>query len=402
MLANKSIVLGVTGGIAAYKVVEIARQLTRAGAAVDVIMTEAATKFVTPLTFQTLTQRPVITEMFKLLSEMNIGHVSLGERADLVVIAPATADIIAKLAHGICDDMLTTTVLATRAPVLVVPAMNVNMYENVVTQENIAILRRRGFQVMDPAVGVLASGISGRGRLPEIEDILKSIRLVLGRKGDFAGYRLVITAGGTQEPIDPVRYISNRSSGKMGHSLAEAALDRGASVTLITTSSLKPPYGCEVIPVETAFEMRDAVVAATQKADALIMAAAVADYRVENPSELKMKKEADKLTLNLVRNPDILGELSNNEGRLVKVGFAAESHDLLEHAKQKLAAKNLDMIVANQIIGPNSAFGNDDNKVWILAPGGHVSELPMMRKLEAADRILDRVLQLINSRIAVE
>lgn len=398
MLAKKNVVLGVTGGIAAYKVVDIARKLTQAEACVDVIMTDSATKFVAPLTFQTLTRRPVITDMFQLLSDMNIGHVALAERADVVAIAPATANTIAKLAHGLCDDMLSTTVLATRAPVILAPAMNHNMYENVVTQENLARLRHRGFFVVEPTHGVLASGAEGQGRLADVEDILGALKMALGRNGDLAGLHIVVTAGGTQEPIDPVRYISNRSSGKMGYAIAEAARDRGAAVTLISApTALRPPYGAQFHAVETALEMKDAVDHAVVGADALIMAAAVADYRVEQPAGHKIKKEeGEGLVLRLTRNPDILGDLPDS--RMVKIGFAAESDDLLAMAEHKLKAKRLDMIVANSIVGPDSAFGSDANKVWFLEAGGCVTELPTLPKTEVAGRILDKVRDLLGAR----
>lgn len=398
LLANKNVVLGVTGGIAAYKVVDVARKLTLDGATVDVIMTESATKFIAPLTFQTLTRRPVVTDMFQLLSDMNIGHVALAERADVIAIAPATANTIAKLAHGLCDDMLSTTVLATRAPVVLAPAMNYNMYENVVTQENLARLRHRGFFIVEPTHGTLASGAIGQGRLAETEDILGAIAMALGRKGDLAGLHIVVTAGGTQEPIDPVRHITNRSSGKMGYAIAEAARDRGAATTLISgPTALRCPYGVQFHSVETALEMKDAVDQAVVGADALIMAAAVADYRVEQPAEHKIKKgEGEGLTLRLTRNPDILGGLPDSG--VVKVGFAAESEDLLAMAEHKLKAKRLDMIVANSIVGPHSAFGSDVNKVWFLEAGGLVTELPMLPKSEVAGRILDKVRDLVARR----
>lgn len=398
MQVNKNVVLGVTGGIACYKVVEVARRLTQAGATVDVIMTEAATKFVSPLTFQSLSQRPVITDMFKLLSEMNIAHVALAERADVIVIAPASANTIAKLAHGLADDMLSTTVLASRAPVVLAPAMNYNMYENVVTQENLARLQHRGFLVVSPDYGTLASGAVGQGRLADVSNIIGAVKMVLGRKGDLGGLSIIVTAGGTQEPIDPVRYISNRSSGKMGYAVAEAARDRGASVTLISgPTAIQPPYGVHFIAVETATEMKQAVDRALPGADALVMAAAVADYRVEEPAEQKINKgKGDMLTLQLVRNPDILAEVSAD--RLIKIGFAAESEDLLAKAARKLAAKHLDMIVANSIVGPDSAFGRDENKVWFIEAGGHVTELPLLPKRDVAERILDRVRDLAAKR----
>ncbi len=401
-LQGKNIILGVTGGIAAFKVVDLASQLTQQGAAVDVVMTENATKFVAPLTFQTLTYRPVILDMFRLLDEMNIGHVALGERADLVVIAPATANVIAKLACGICDDMITTTVLATRAPVLIAPAMNTLMYTNPVTQSNIEKLRRRGFRFVGPAYGRLASGLVGQGRLVEISDILAAIHEVLDRTQDLAGKRVVVTAGGTQEPIDPVRFVGNHSSGKMGYALAEAAKERGASVVLISAPSALPEVpGAEMVRVQTARQMQAAVEKALAGADILIMAAAVADYRPAEEAEQKIKKQGgESLTLRLVLNPDILAEVGANPAftRVFKVGFAAETENLLQNAQEKLRRKHLDMLVANDVSSADSGFGSDTNRVVILAPDREPEYLPVMSKREVAGHILDRVTQHLSSR----
>ena len=395
MLENKSIVLGITGGIAAYKAAELASRLHKAGAIVDVIMTESATKFVAPLTFQTLTQRPVVTDMFELLSEMNIAHVSLAKKASVIVIAPATANAIAKLACGIGDDMLSTTVLATRAPVIIAPAMETNMYENPVTQENVAKLRGRGFIFVEPAYGRLASGAIGTGRLAEIDEIEVAIRQVLGRQGDLAGKKVVVTAGGTQEPIDPVRFIGNRSSGRMGYALAEAARDRGAEVTLITAPATVPqPGGVSVVRVQTAVEMKRAVEEAVARADILVMAAAVADYRAEEAVDHKIKRETmAELSVRLVRNPDILGELPDSG--LFKVGFAAESDDLVLNARSKLEKKRLQLIVANKITSPESAFGSEVNRVTLIDASGSLIELPTLPKRQVADLIFDRVLDLM-------
>src|SRR3990172_8182624 len=293
MLTNKTVVLGITGGIAAYKAAELASKLTQAGAKVEAIMTKAATEFITPLTLRSLTHQSVVTDMFELASEFSIEHVALAEAADIVVITPATADIIAKIAAGIADDSLTTTVLATLAPVVVAPAMNVNMWENSVTQENITKLKKRGFIIIDPEYGRLASGKMGMGRFAEIEKILGTIKQVLGRSDDLAGKRIVVTAGGTQEAIDPVRYIGNHSSGKMGYALAEAARDRGAQVTLVTAPTAIPdPAGIEVVHITSSVQMKEAVTKATVKADALIMAAAVADYQPKSVAKGKIKKAA--------------------------------------------------------------------------------------------------------------
>ena len=393
MLANKTIILGITGGIAAYKAADIASKLIQADARVEVIMTESATKFIAPLTLRNLTSRPVVTDMFDLASEFSVEHVALAEAADVVVIAPATANIIAKLAAGMADDMLSCTVLATKAPVMVVPAMNVNMFENTITQDNLAKLKARGFTVVDPAYGRLATGKTGLGRLAETEEIIGTIKQVLGRGGDLASKRMVVTAGGTQEPIDSARHISNRSSGKMGYAMAEAARDRGAEVRLITApTSLPEPAGVEVVHTETALQMKAAVTKALAQADALIMAAAVADYQPKSVAKTKIKKESPSLTLELVRTPDILAEV---KGDFLKIGFAAESEAVIENARQKLQKKHLDLIVANDITDVTSGFGADTNKVTLIDRDGKVESLTLLSKREVADRILDRVVGLL-------
>jgi len=392
MLGNKTIVLGVTGSIAAYKAADIASQLTQAGARVDIIMTEAATEFVTPLTFRAITGRPVVIEMFDLASEFSIEHVSLAEAADIVAIAPATANVIAKLAAGIADDMLCSTVLATKAPVVVAPAMDAHMYDNPITQDNLSKLRARNVTIVGPAWGRLASGKEGLGRLVDSNEIIGSICQVLGRNGNLAGKHIVVTAGGTQEPIDPVRYLSNRSSGKMGYALAEAARDRGAKVSLITApTSLVKPIGVDIVNIATAQEMYQAVKNAVPQADALIMAAAVADYRPTSTAKDKIKRGEAWLTLELELTPDILGSA---KGDFVRVGFAAESSNLLENAKQKLQQKKLDLIVANDITLTDSGFGADSNRVTIIDREGKVDSLPLLPKREVADKILDRVVEL--------
>ena len=389
MLANKTIVLGITGGIAAYKAADIASKLTQAGARVEVVMTESATRFIAPLTLRSITGRPVVTDMFEPASEFSLEHIALAEAADVVTIAPATANTIAKIAAGIADDMLTCLVLATKAPVIVAPAMNDNMFQNPVTQENLAKLKARGFIIIEPAYGRLASGKTGWGRLAEVETIIGTIKQVLGRKGDLAGKRIVVTAGGTQESIDPVRHIGNRSSGKMGYAVAEAARDRGAAVALITApTSLPEPTGIEVIHVQTARQMKEAVAKAVAKTDALIMAAAVADYQPKDFAKNKIKKETPSLTLELVRTPDIITEV---KGNFLKVGFAAESEDVVANARQKLKKKQLDLIVANDITSTDSGFGVDTNKVTIIDRDSKVENLPLLTKREVADRILDKV-----------
>lgn len=397
MLTDKVVVLGVTGSIAAYKAVDIASKLTQAGARVEVILTESAQEFITPLTFRSLTHRQVITDMFDPASEYSVQHVSLAEQADVVLIAPATANLIAKLANGLADDMLSCTVLATRAPVIIAPGMNVNMYENAVTQNNIARLRERDFTFVGPVFGRLATGIFGQGRFAETEDIIDEVRLVLGREGELAGKRVVVSAGGTQEAIDPVRFISNRSSGKMGYALAAAARDRGADVILVSAPTcLRSPGGVEVVNVQTAVEMRDAIQTAVRHADALIMAAAVADYKLPVSATAKIKKGSSPLTLKLELNPDILSEV---HGDLVKVGFAAESDHLLENARDKLEKKRLDFIVANDIMASDSGFAVDTNRVIIIDRNGNTERLPLLPKDEVAEKVMDKLVEFFGQRV---
>ena len=385
--------LGITGGIAAYKAADLASKLVQAGAKVEVVMTEAATKFITPLTLRNITHRPVVTDMFELASEHSLEHIALAEAADVVVISPATANTIAKLAWGFADNMLTCLVLATKAPVILAPAMNDNMYQNPITRENLAKLKNRGFVIIDPGYGRLASGKTGWGRLADIETILGTIRQVLEKSGDLTGRKIVVTAGGTQEPIDPVRHIGNRSSGKMGYAVAEAARDRGATVTLITApTSLPDPAGMEVLHVRTAKEMKSAVARAVSKADALIMAAAVADYQPKTTAKSKIKKDSPTLTLELVRTPDILSEV---KGNFIRVGFAAESDDIIANAKKKLERKKLDLIVANDITSTDSGFAVDTNKVIIIDRSGKIENLPLLSKREVAEKILERVIRLV-------
>jgi phosphopantothenoylcysteine decarboxylase / phosphopantothenate---cysteine ligase len=402
VLAGKSIVLGVTGSIAAYKAAMLASALNQAGARVDVIMTESATKLVSPLTFQSLTQRPVHTDMFHMLDRTEITHVSLGVRADLLVIAPATANFIAKMAVGLADDLLSTTVLSARCPVLVAPAMDVEMYENRVTQENVSRLRERGVLIVESEFGRLASGLVGRGRLAPVEEILARIRRTLAQKGDLAGVNVMVTAGGTQEPIDPVRVITNRSSGKMGYAVAEAALERGARVVLVSApSSLVPPSSAEFVPVTTAEEMLNAVVAKLRHSDVLVMAAAVADYRVDQAASKKVKRGDSSIQLTLVPNPDILAETARMEevqAGLIRVGFAAETEELVERARDKLSRKRLDLIVGNLVGRDGSVFGSDHNEVVMLDAAGQQVDVPMAPKLQVAHRILDEVVRLRRER----
>ena len=416
MLQNRRIIVGVCGGIASYKAIELVSRLQQAGAIVDVILTKHAEDFIRPLTFATMSHRPAYTDLWEASGHAAEMHIELGEQAELVALVPATANTLAKLASGIADNMLTAVILASKAPLLVAPAMHTNMYENAATQANLALLRERGVFVVEPVVGRLASGAIGIGRLPETEVLLGAIRMVLGRNGDLAGRHVVITAGGTQEPIDPVRYVGNRSSGKMGYALAEEARDRGARVTLISGPvSLQAPYGVELQAAPTALHMREAVHKAIVDADVLVMSAAVADYRSAAPAARKIKKgetqqgsNEGQLTLKLVENPDILGELaSTTDGRLgdiripphlVRVGFAAETNDLMSNAQKKLREKQLDMLIANDVSRTDSGFGSDTNKVFILHADASMEDLPVMSKTDVAAAIWNRVVSLLGTR----
>ena len=392
-LEGKRIVLGVCGSIAAYKAADICSKLVQAGAEVDVILTVSAQEFVTSMTFRSLTGRPVFTNMFEPVTGQREEHISLARAAGLILIAPASASTIARLTYGLADDMLSLTVLASRAPVLIAPAMDSQMWEAAATRENVETLKRRGVSFVGPAVGRLASGNSGAGRLEDTETILGAAKALLGRNGDLAGYSIVVSAGGTREPIDPVRFIGNRSSGKMGYALAEAARDRGARVTLVATATGLPlPYGVELVTVETVAEMRRAVLDACAAADGLVMAAAVSDFRPAQVGDQKIKKGEGGLSLELVKNADFLLELSDS---LVKVGFAAETLDLLVNAAQKLRDKRLDLICANDVTAPDAGFGADTNRVSIIDATGAAEELPLLPKYEVAHRILDRMLPLL-------
>jgi phosphopantothenoylcysteine decarboxylase/phosphopantothenate--cysteine ligase len=397
MLKGKKIVLGVTGGIAAYKAAELVRELVRAGAEVYVVMTRAAQAFITPLTFQTLSGNKVTTELFSLIEESEIGHISLADRADALVVAPATANIIGKIAAGIADDMLTTIVMATRAPLLLAPAMNVHMWENPLCQENIRKLHSRGYHFIDPQVGELACGYEGKGRLAEIPSIVEKIRALLSPQ-DLKGETVLITAGPTEEPIDPVRFISNRSSGKMGFALARAARRRGAEVVLVSGPTALPfPPEVKGVPVRTAAQMREGVLAHLDTSSILLMAAAVSDYRPRETAAEKIKKSSGDLTLSLGVNPDILSEVGRRKGKCFIVGFAAETGNLLPNARRKLAEKNLDLMVANDVSLPGAGFEVDTNIVKIIDPTGKTEEMPLMSKEELADRLFDRILQLRKS-----
>jgi phosphopantothenoylcysteine decarboxylase/phosphopantothenate--cysteine ligase len=397
VFSNKRITLGVTGSIAAYKAADLASKLTQAGVQVDVILTGAAEKFVTPLTFQSVTGRRAYTNNDLWGNEAHVLHVGLGRAADLLVIAPCTANTIARLAHGQADDLLAVTALATQSPLLIAPAMDGGMYDHPATQENIETLKRRGATFIGPAEGHLASGLSGVGRLMEIIEIMGHIRLLLGRNGLLADRKIMITAGGTQEPLDPVRILTNRSSGRQGYALAQTALDMGAHVTLITTpTSLTPPIGARLVHVETARQMLEAVQAESSESEALIMAAAVADFRPKNLSKDKIKKEGGIPQIELEGTEDILKTIAGETHRpRVVVGFAAESRDLLENASHKLQSKGLDFIVANDISASDAGFAVETNRVTLLFADGHQEGLPLMSKSEVAEVILERVAKLL-------
>jgi phosphopantothenoylcysteine decarboxylase/phosphopantothenate--cysteine ligase len=412
VLLNKRILVGICSGIACYKAVELVSRLQQAGALVDVIMSERADEFVRPLTFSTLSHRPVYSDLWEPSGRAAETHIALAEEADILVVVPATANTLAKLANGIADNMLTAVALATKAPLLLAPAMHQNMYTHTATQANLALLRERGACIVEPVIGRLASGEVGIGRLPDTSILLGAINAVLGRNGDLAGRRVVVTAGGTHEPIDPVRYVGNRSSGKMGYALATEARDRGAYVILISGPVvLDAPYGVEVRRIETAMQLRDAVQGAVVDADALVMSAAVADYRPAVAATQKIKKsgsgaqeldEQNGFFLRLVRNPDILEELAGSVNerpgqRLVRVGFSAETNDLLNYAWAKLVAKHLDLLVANDVSRPDSGFGTETNKVYIFHATGAMEDLPVMPKMGVAAAIWDRVVPLLGT-----
>ncbi len=386
------IVLGVGGGIAAYKSAELARALMELGASVRVVMTPAAQEFVRPLTFAALTGQDVVTELFPPLPE--IEHIAVGRDADLLVIAPATADLMARLAHGLANDALTALYLAFTGPVLLAPAMNTNMWNHPATQANLKTLRERGHHFAEPGDGYLACGMVGPGRMAEPRDIAAAAIALLAPKRDLEGETILITAGPTQEPIDPVRYITNRSSGKMGYALAEAAAARGARVTLISGPvNLAPPQGVTVVPVRTAREMRDAVFAHLAPASIVIKAAAVADFHVANVPDQKVKKTAARVSLELDPTPDILAELGRNKGDKLLIGFAAETQNLIAEARRKLQTKNCDMVVANLVGGSETGFETDQNEVTLVTAGG-TQALPKASKREIADQIYDHILRL--------
>lgn len=403
MLQGKKIVLGVTGGIAVYKAVDLVSRLRKAGCEVRVVMTDHAQQFVTPLTFKEISGNAVATSMWNANQEFNVEHIALANWADAFLVAPATANILAKMACGIADDLLSTTLLAAQAPIVVCPAMNTGMYQNPATQENIAKLQERGVTVMPPAVGHLACGTSGPGRLPEPQQIVEFMSAFFaGREGDLRGLRVLVTAAGTREPIDPVRYVGNRSSGKMGYAVAQMAAERGADVLLISgPSALAAPPNVRVVNVETTNEMLEACLAAYGDVDIVIKAAAVADYRPRDVADQKIKKKTDDaLTVVMDKNPDILKTLGAKKEQQVLVGFAAETQNLLANAREKVVKKNLDMIVANDVTAAGAGFNSDTNIVKFLFANGDVRELEQMPKVDVANKILDEAIRIRNKRQA--
>jgi phosphopantothenoylcysteine decarboxylase/phosphopantothenate--cysteine ligase len=397
---GKFIVLAVTGSIAVYKVVELARRLTQAGATVQVVMTPGATQFVQPLTFQALTYRPVEVEMFGTFDDRATGHLAMGQQADVVVIAPATAHTIARLANGFADDLIGTTVLAAHAPLVIAPAMETHMWANPATQANVEVLRDRGATIVEPESGELASGQVGQGRLASLESITAAIEDALSMSSALAGKRVVVTAGPTLEPIDPVRVVTNRSSGKMGYAIAEAARRAGADVRLITgPTALRAPVGVSIVRIETAAELADAVLAALPGADAVIMAAAIADYRPATPSYQKLKKrdQGDKVSLTLVRNPDVLeAVVAKRDARTLVVGFKAETGDAVAEATRMLREKKLDLVVANDVTAVGSEFGSDTDQVTLVSPDG-AEALPLLPKREVARRLVAKIAERLAS-----
>jgi phosphopantothenoylcysteine decarboxylase / phosphopantothenate---cysteine ligase len=396
-LRGARVLLGVSGGIACYKAVEVARLLGKAGVRVQVVMTENATRFVGTVTFASLTKRPVYTSVFE--DEDKVLHVRLAREADLILVAPATANVLAKMANGIADDLLTNVLLTAACPVVVAPAMHTEMWEHPATRANLETLRARGVIVADPEAGELAGGDEGVGRLAEPHDIVRSLGEAFARGHDLAGLRIVVTAGGTQEPIDPIRYIGNRSSGKMGFAVAAEAARRGADVTLVTGPTwLDDPARTDVIRVRTADEMRDAVLGRFADADIVIKAAAVADFRPAAPSAMKLKKDTGPPAIELERTPDILAELGRAKTHQMLVGFSAETDDAVAHGRKKLSAKNLDLIVVNVVGRPGSGFEADTNSAVLISSEGDETELPLQTKASLACAILDRVAAILASR----
>lgn len=393
-MKNKHIIVGVSGGIAAYKAVEVVSRLRKLGAEVKVVMTENATKFVSPMTFGEISGHPVAVKMFEDVHDWNVEHIALATWADAYVVAPATANVIGKIASGIADDMLTTQIMATQAPVFLCPAMNTNMYLNPIMQRNMNTLRQLGYHILEAASGSLACGTSGIGRLPEPVDIVKWLQFHLMKTDLLKGKTVVVTAGGTQEAIDPVRFISNKSSGKMGYAIAEQAALAGARTILVSAPThLEVPYGVQFVPVQSACDMQQQVEAVYEECDAVIMAAAVADFRVAEAAEQKIKK-MEHMSLDLVKNPDILKGLGEKKTHQKLIGFAAETNDVIEYGRAKVRNKNLDMLVANDVSKENAGFNVDTNEVTFIYPGEQITNLPLMSKQDVAKRIIAAVAEL--------
>ena len=398
MLKDNTVVIGVSGGIAVYKTLDVVSRLRKLGVNVNVIMTKSATEFVTPLSFQSLSQNYVVCDMFEDPKTWDVEHISLAKRADVFLIAPATANVIGKIANGIADDMLTTTVMATKAKVLIAPAMNTNMYENPILQRNINTLKELGYNFVEPESGRLACGDTGKGKLASPETIVDEVVKLLSKGQDLKGKSIIVTAGPTVESIDPMRYITNRSTGKMGYSIAKEAIERGADVTLITgPTNLTPPQNLKkLVKIESAKDMYEAVLANLDENDVVIKSAAVADYKPKNYSNKKIKKSDDDLVIELDRNKDIAQEIGKIKNNKILVGFAAETNDLIENASLKIKKKNLDFIVANDLTKEGAGFGVDTNIVKIIEKEGNITEYPKMKKEEVANIILDKIKELLS------
>jgi hypothetical protein len=393
-LKGKHIVVGVTAGIAAYKAVDLVSRLYKAGAEVKVVMTKNATHFVSPLVFGEISKHKVAVDMFENVQDWNVEHIAYATWADAYIIAPATANILAKMVHGIADDMLSTQLLATTAPVFVCPAMNSNMYAHPTVQENLETLRKRGVHILEPDSGLLACGVEGKGRLPEPKKIMEWLSFELGKTNLLAGKTVLVSAGGTQEPIDPVRFITNRSSGKMGYAIALKAAQAGAKTILVSApTELEVPYGVDYVPVRSALDMKTAIDSYYDHVDAVIMAAAVADYRVAETAANKIKKQ-ESMALELVKNPDILAGLGECKEHQKLIGFAAETQQVIEYGKEKVRKKNLDMLVANDVSKSNAGFDVDTNEVTFIYPGDQIVSLPTMSKLDVAERIIQALADL--------
>ena len=400
MLKDKTVVIGVSGGIAVYKTLDVVSRLRKLGVNVNVIMTKSATEFVTPLSFQSLSQNYVVCDMFEDPKTWDVEHISLAKRADVFLIAPATANVIGKIANGIADDMLTTTVMATKAKVLIAPAMNTNMYENPILQRNINTLKELGYNFVEPESGRLACGDTGKGKLASPETIVDEVVKLLSKDQDLKGKSIIVTAGPTVESIDPMRYITNRSTGKMGYSIAKEAIERGADVTLITgPTNLTPPQNLKkLVKIESAKDMYEAVLENLDENDVVIKSAAVADYKPKNYSNKKIKKSDDDLVIELDRNKDIAQEIGKIKNNKILVGFAAETNDLIENASLKIKKKNLDFIVANDLTKEGAGFGVDTNIVKIIDKEGNITEYPKMKKEEGANIILDKIKVLLDEK----